>query len=174
MSWYRNSEHPGLYNKSQSPKGRSPSGSSQVTVEPKVARESWCLEMMVCPFWFCFYLGQLLLHPQTLKLHYWFLSYSAQFLETNLHHLHNLKQQVFEKLTLDGLKDEDGLNKVIIFLDEELGKNATKNNIVKWESFDRLKLSPGQSIKDFINDYEAKYLGPCFIAKLSPNLAGLT
>ena len=51
----------------------------------------------------------------------------------------DLKERVFEKLSLEELKEESGLDKVINFLDEELGKNAVDDIIEKWEDFDNYK-----------------------------------
>ena len=69
----------------------------------------------------------------------------------------DLKERVFEKLSLEELKEESGLDKVINFLDEELGKNAVDDIIEKWEDFDNYKRTGNQNIEDFINVYEAKY-----------------
>ena len=70
----------------------------------------------------------------------------------------DLKERAFEKLTSDELKEEDGLDRLINFLDEELGKNAVEDVISKWESFDTCKRESSQSIEEFINDFEAKYI----------------
>ena len=69
----------------------------------------------------------------------------------------DLRERAFEKLSLDELREDAGLDKVISFLDEELGKNATEDIIDKWESFDNLKRGITQNYEDFINDFEAKY-----------------
>ena len=51
----------------------------------------------------------------------------------------DLKERAFEKLSLEELKEDDGLDKLISFLDEELGKNSVNDIIEKWEEFDSCK-----------------------------------
>ena len=69
----------------------------------------------------------------------------------------DLKERAFEKLSLNELKEDDGLEKLLSFLDEELGRNAVEDVVDKWESFDACKKGASQSIEEFINDFEAKY-----------------
>ena len=66
----------------------------------------------------------------------------------------DLKERVFEKLSLEELKEENGLDKVIAFLDEELGKNAVEDIIEKWEDFDNCKRGQDQNIEEFTNEFE--------------------
>ena len=69
----------------------------------------------------------------------------------------DLKERAFEKLSIDELKEESGLDKLIDFLDDELGRNAVEDVVNKWESFDACKRDKSQGIEEFINDFEAKY-----------------
>ena len=69
----------------------------------------------------------------------------------------DLKERAFEKLSIDELKEESGLDKLIDFLDDELGRNAVEDVVIKWESFDACKRDKSQGIEEFINDFEAKY-----------------
>ena len=69
----------------------------------------------------------------------------------------DLRERAFEKLSLGELKEDNGLDKLIEFLDEELGKNAVDEIIEKWEEFDNCKRAANQTIDEFSNDFEAKY-----------------
>ena len=69
----------------------------------------------------------------------------------------DIKERVLETLSEEDLKSEDGLSKVIGFLDQELGKNAVDDIIEKWEEFDNCKKQDNQTVEDFISDFESKY-----------------
>ena len=69
----------------------------------------------------------------------------------------DLRERAFEKLSLGELKEDNGLDKLIEFLDEELGKNAVDEIIEKWEEFDNCKRAANQIIHEFSNDFEVKY-----------------
>jgi len=68
----------------------------------------------------------------------------------------DLKERVFESVSAADLKSEEGLQKVIEFLDKEIGKNAVDDIIEKWDEFDSCKRESTQSLEDFIADFELK------------------
>ena len=70
---------------------------------------------------------------------------------------HKIKDKVFDQIALDELKDEDGLNILIAFLDKHLGKNDLADSIEKFEDFDDFKRKEGQTIQEFIAMFDSKY-----------------
>lgn len=68
----------------------------------------------------------------------------------------DLRERVFENISAEDLATTAGLTKVIEFLDSELGKSAVDDAIEKWDSFDNCKREEGQTLEDFISDFEAK------------------
>ena len=68
----------------------------------------------------------------------------------------DLRERVFENLTVEELNAEDGLKKLTSFLDKELGKNAVDDVIEKWDAFDSCKKDGSQSLEEFIIEFETK------------------
>lgn len=68
----------------------------------------------------------------------------------------DIRERVFESLSQDTLKAENGLKKLLEFLDTELGKDAISDVIEKWDDFDSCKKSEAQSLEDFIAEFESK------------------
>ena len=68
-----------------------------------------------------------------------------------------IKDKVFDQIALDELKDENGLNILIAFLDEHLGKDDLADSIEKFEDFDDFKRKDGQTIQEFIAMFDSKY-----------------
>ena len=68
----------------------------------------------------------------------------------------DIRERVFENLTPDELSGDTGLEKVIEFLDKELGKDAIDDVIDKWDSFDSCRKEGDQSLDDFMADFEHK------------------
>ena len=68
-----------------------------------------------------------------------------------------IKDKVFDQIALDELKDEDGLNILIAFLDKHLGKDDLADSIEKFEDFDDFKRKDGQTIQEFIAMFDSKY-----------------
>ena len=69
----------------------------------------------------------------------------------------DIRERIFESLSEDQLKSDEGLKEVLAFLDKELGKNAVDDMIEKWDDFDSCKKSDSQTMEDFISDFESKY-----------------
>ena len=59
-----------------------------------------------------------------------------------------IKDKVFDQISLDELKGEDGLNILIAFLDIHLGKDDLADSIEKFEDFDDFKRKEGQTIHE--------------------------
>ena len=70
---------------------------------------------------------------------------------------YKIKDKVFDQIALDELKDEDGLNILIAFLDKHLGKDDLADSIEKFEDFDDFKRKEGQTIQEFIAMFDCKY-----------------
>ena len=68
-----------------------------------------------------------------------------------------IKDKVFGQIALDELKDENGLNILIAFLDKHLGKDDLADSIEKFEDFDDFKRKDGQTIQEFIAMFDSKY-----------------
>ena len=68
-----------------------------------------------------------------------------------------IKDKVFDQIALDELKDENGLNILIAFLDKHLGKDDLADSIEKFEDFDDFKRKDGQAIQEFIAMFDSKY-----------------
>ena len=68
-----------------------------------------------------------------------------------------IKDKVFDKIALDELKNENGLDILIVFLDKHLGKDDLADSIDKFEDFDDFKRKDGQTIQEFIAMFDSKY-----------------
>ena len=68
-----------------------------------------------------------------------------------------IKDKVFDQIALDELKDENGLNILIAFLDKHLGKDDLADSIEKFEDFDDFRRKDGQTIHEFIAMFDSKY-----------------
>ena len=68
----------------------------------------------------------------------------------------DLRERVFENLSPEVLSEENGLQRVLEFLDQELGKDAIDDVIEKWDDFDSCKKKESQSLEDFISEFEMK------------------
>ena len=59
-----------------------------------------------------------------------------------------IKEKLFDQIALDELKDEDGLNILIAFLDKHLGKDDLVDSIEKSEDFDDCKEKKGRQYRN--------------------------
>ena len=55
------------------------------------------------------------------------------------------------------MRGEDGLDKLIAFLDEKLGKDDLTSSLEKFEDFENFQREPGQNMEDFIAKFDQKY-----------------
>ena len=69
----------------------------------------------------------------------------------------NIKDKVFDQIALDELKNENGLNILIAFLDTHLGKNYLEDSIEKFEYFGDFNRKDVKTIQDVIAMFDSKY-----------------
>ena len=65
----------------------------------------------------------------------------------------NLKERVMERLSVSDLSCDEGLTKLVKFLDEELASDAT-DLIGKWDDWFDYVRKADQSMEQFISEYE--------------------
>ena len=70
---------------------------------------------------------------------------------------HQIKDMVFDRIPLDDLKTDFGLNILIAFLDKHLAKDDLADSVEKFDDFDDFKREDGQSIHEYIAMFDAKY-----------------
>ena len=68
---------------------------------------------------------------------------------------YGIREKVFDELTIDELKDKDGLQKLITFLDSKLLKDDLADSWEKFGDFEEYKC--GQTISEFILQFDQKY-----------------
>ena len=68
-----------------------------------------------------------------------------------------IREKVFDELELDDLKQDDGLDKLINYLDKHLKKDDLADSLEKYEDFEDFQRRPDQSIADFISEFDQKY-----------------
>ena len=68
-----------------------------------------------------------------------------------------IKEKVFTQISLDGLKKEDVLDKLIKFLDTHLKKDELTDSIEKFEEFEDFQRMERQSVSEYITLFEFKY-----------------
>ena len=66
----------------------------------------------------------------------------------------NLKERVMERLSVSDLSCDEGLTKLVKFLDEELASDATTDLIGKWDDWFDYVRKADQSMEQFISEYE--------------------
>ena len=70
---------------------------------------------------------------------------------------HQIKDKVFDQIPLDDLKTDFGLNILIAFLNKHLAKDNLADSVEKFDDFDDFKREDGQSIREYIAMFDAKY-----------------
>ena len=68
-----------------------------------------------------------------------------------------IKDKVFDQISLDELKGENGLNILLTFLDRHLGKDDLADSVEKIDDFDDFKRNEGQTIQEYIFIFDSKY-----------------
>lgn len=66
-----------------------------------------------------------------------------------------LRSSLMGNFELETVRTDDGLSKVLGFLDDLLGKSAVTKILEAWEDFMKFERSGNQTIRDFITAYEA-------------------
>ncbi len=68
-----------------------------------------------------------------------------------------IRDKVFDELGIEDLKGENGFDTILEFFDKNLSKDDLTDSIEKFESFEDCKREPGQSVIDFISNFDQKY-----------------
>ena len=68
-----------------------------------------------------------------------------------------IRDKVFDQLPLEDLKKENGFSVLVTFLDEHLGKDDLSDSIEKFYDFKNYERVDGQTINNFIANYDMKY-----------------
>ena len=68
-----------------------------------------------------------------------------------------IREKVFEQIKIEDLKKETGFKTLLEFLDKHLAKDDLADNLEKFEEFEDLKRSEGQSMNEFIAIFDSKY-----------------
>ena len=71
-------------------------------------------------------------------------------------HETQIREKVFDEMDLNELKKEDGLEKLLTFIDSKLGKDLT-DCLEKFEEFENIQRDSEQSIVDYIAKFDQKY-----------------
>lgn len=69
----------------------------------------------------------------------------------------NIREKVFSQLSIEVLKQDDGLQTLIAFLDKCLAKDKLVDSLEKFEIFEEFKRGNEQSITDFILEFDTRY-----------------
>ena len=70
----------------------------------------------------------------------------------------DIRENIFTQLSLDDLKQENGLDCLIQFLDSFLGKDEITDTVEKYKDFENLQRADNQSITEFITCFDLKYM----------------
>ena len=70
---------------------------------------------------------------------------------------HQIKDKLFDRIPLDEIKTDFGLNILIAFLDKHLAKDDLADSVEKIDDFDDFRREDGQSIHEYIAMFDAKY-----------------
>jgi len=68
-----------------------------------------------------------------------------------------IREKVFDEMKLEDLNKDNGLDKLIEFLDEKLGIDDLTNSLEKFENFEDFQREQGQSITEYIAKFDQKY-----------------
>ena len=68
----------------------------------------------------------------------------------------NICEKLFTSVPLAEMKADDGLQKVLAFLDGELGRDEMEDCLAKFEDFEDYVKSPTESINSYISNFDQK------------------
>ena len=80
----------------------------------------------------------------------------------------DISEKVFNQLNLDDLKQEDGLDILIQFLDSLLGKDELTDTLEKFEDFENFQRADRQSIRRFLGNLMVDSARTGSVFKLDP------
>ena len=69
----------------------------------------------------------------------------------------HIRDKVFDQISIDDLKSDDGLTILLNFLDQHLAKDDLTDSLEKFEDFDDFRRSERQSIHEYVAIFDAKY-----------------
>ena len=73
------------------------------------------------------------------------------------HHPFQIKESVFNQISLDDLRKENVLDVLIQFLDGHLGKDVFTDSKEKFDDFENFQRADRQSIREYIASFDSKY-----------------
>ena len=68
-----------------------------------------------------------------------------------------IREQVMEEMELATLKADDGLEKLLTFMEGKIGKDTMEDSLEKYEEVKNCRREKDQKISPFIIDFEQKY-----------------
>ena len=68
-----------------------------------------------------------------------------------------ISQKVFDQISIDDLKKEDGLDTLIAFLDKHLKKDDLVDSLGKFGEFEDFQRIEGMNIVEYIASFDSKY-----------------
>ena len=68
-----------------------------------------------------------------------------------------IREKVFDQIPIDDLKEDDGLNTLIAFLDDHLKKDDLADGLEKFEEFEDFQRKPDMSITEYIASFDSRY-----------------
>ena len=72
-------------------------------------------------------------------------------------HESGIREKVFDEIDLGVLNADDGLAKLVEFLDQKLGKDELSDSLEKFEDFEDFCRDSKQSIVEYIANFDQKY-----------------
>ena len=68
-----------------------------------------------------------------------------------------IREKVFDQIPLEDFKSYDGLTVLLNFLNKHLAKDELSDSLEKFEDFEDYKRAEGQSINEYVAEFDAKY-----------------
>ncbi len=68
-----------------------------------------------------------------------------------------IRKKVFDEMKIAELKEDDGFDKLVVFMDAKLGKDELEDSLEKFDDFENFKRDHDQSISEFIAKFDQKY-----------------
>ena len=68
-----------------------------------------------------------------------------------------IRENVFKQINMDALKEDDGLDTLIAFLDSHLKKDDLADSLEKFEEFEDFEKKAGISIAEYIASFDSLY-----------------
>lgn len=72
-------------------------------------------------------------------------------------HQTGIREKVFDEMKVEELNTDNGLDKIIEFMDIKLGKDDLTDSLEKFEEFENYQRESDQNMTDFISKFDQKY-----------------